>query len=47
MKVRLYNNAGTDFVNYEADTIEDIREQAKVRLTLPPWKDGWSEVLEK
>lgn len=45
MKVRLYNNDSTDSVDYEWDTIEEIREQAKERIKLPTWKNGWSEVI--
>ena len=45
MKIRLYNNDGSDFCDYEADTIEEIRELANGRITLPTWKDGHSEVL--
>lgn len=47
MKVRLYNNDETDFIDYEADTIEEIQEQAKSRLTLLSWKDGRSVKLEE
>ena len=45
MKLRLHNNDDTDFCDYEADTIEEIREQAKNRIALPTWSNGWSEVL--
>lgn len=46
MKVRIHNNDDTDYADYEADTIKEIREQAKVRITLPTWNEGYSEVLE-
>ncbi len=46
MKIRLWNNDSTDYCDYEG-TLEEIKEQAKARMTLPTWKDGWSETLEK
>ena len=46
MIVRLYNNNGSDYCDYEADTVEEIRELAKDRITLPDWKNGWSEVIK-
>lgn len=45
MKVRLWNNDSTDSVIYEAETIEEIREMAKERITLPTWNNGWSEQI--
>ena len=45
MKIRVWNNDSTDYCDYEG-TLEEIREQAKERITLPTWKDGWSEVVE-
>lgn len=47
MIVRIYNNDGTDYCDYEADTVEEIREMCKERISLPNWSKGWSEVLEK
>lgn len=47
MKIRLYDNDGSDFADYEADTIEEIREQVKNRITLSTWKNGHSEMLEE
>lgn len=46
MIVRVHNNDSSDYVDYEADTIEEIRELAKERITLSSWKNGWSEKLE-
>ena len=46
MKYRVFNDEGTDFVDFEGDTIEDIRHQASNRITLPTWKNGYSEKLE-
>ena len=47
MRIRLHNNDSTDSVDYEGETVEDIREQAKNRLKLPTWNAGWSEVIRK
>ena len=46
MKIRVYNNDGSDYVDYEG-TIEEIREDCAERITLPDWRDGHSEVLER
>ena len=46
MRYRIHNNDSTDFVEYEADTIEEIREMSKGRRSLPTWGDGWSERLD-
>ena len=46
MKIRLHNDDSTDHADYEG-TLEEIREQAKERIKLPTWSNGWSEVLEK
>ena len=47
MIIRIYNNDGTDYCDYEADTVEEIREMCKERISLPNWSNGWSKVLEK
>lgn len=47
MIVRLYNDYGTDFCDYEADTIEDIRDMCKDRIKLPTWSNGWSELIKE
>lgn len=47
MKIRLWNNEATDYVDYEADTIEEIRDQCAGRIKMESWKDGHSEVLAK
>ena len=47
MKVRLHNNDSTEFVDYEGETIEEIRTQSEYRISLPTWNNGWSEVLER
>lgn len=47
MIVRIHNSNDTDFIDYEADTIEEIREQAHNRIVLSSWASGWSEVLKK
>ena len=47
MKLRIHNNDGSDFADYEADTIDEIKEQCKYRISSDSWKNGWSEVLER
>ena len=44
MRIKLHNNDSTDAVVYEG-TLEEIREQAKERIGLNGWTDGWSEVI--
>lgn len=46
MKIRLYNNDSTDYVDYEG-TIDEIRKAANDTLKSPTWRDGWSKVLEE
>ena len=46
MTIRVWNNDSTDYCDYTADTIEEIREMAKARLSAPSWKDGWNEEIE-
>jgi hypothetical protein len=46
MIVRLWNNDSSDYVDLEAETIEEIRELAKERISLPDWSEGHSEVVE-
>lgn len=43
--VRIHNNDSTDEVDISGDTIEEIREKAKDRISLPTWDSGWSEVI--
>ena len=45
MRIRLHNNDSTDHVDYEGDTIEEIKEQCAERVKLPNWNKGWSEEL--
>lgn len=47
MIIRIYNDDSTDYVDYEADTLEEIRENCKKRITIPGWSNGHSEVLEE
>ena len=47
MVIRIYNNDSIDYVDYEAETIEEIREMCKERISLDSWKNGHSEILEK
>ena len=47
MKIRIYNNDSTDYIDYEAETIEEIREMCKERINIPSWKNGYSEVIEE
>ena len=44
MKIKLHNNNDSDSIIYSG-TLDDIREQAKERILLPNWKDGWSEEI--
>lgn len=46
MTIRVHNDDSTDYVDYEADTVEEIREMAKERITLAGWSNGWSEVID-
>jgi hypothetical protein len=46
MKVRIYNNDSSDYVDYEASTIEQILHMAQDRIKQPGWDRGHSEVLE-
>lgn len=46
MIIRLWNNDSTDYCDYEADTVEEIKELCKERIALPDWKNGWSERIE-
>lgn len=46
MRIRIHNNDDTDYVDFEADTVEEIREMCKERIALPDWRNGWSEVLD-
>ena len=43
MKMRLHNNDSTDYVDYEGETLEEIKKQAKDRIDSPGWRCGWSE----
>jgi hypothetical protein len=47
MIIRIHNNDSTDYVDYEADTIDEIKELCKERILLPTWDKGWSEVIEE
>ena len=46
MIIRIHNDDSTDCVDYEADTVEEIREMAADRIKLPGWTNGWSEIIE-
>ena len=45
MIIRIYNNDGSDYADYEG-TLEEIREECNSRIALDSWKNGHSEVLE-
>ena len=47
MTIRIYNDNGTDYADYEADTLEEIKELCKERINLSVWTNGHSEVLEE
>ena len=44
MEIKLHNNDDLDSIIYSG-TLEEIREQAKERILLSTWKDGWSEEI--
>ena len=46
MIYRIHNDDSTDHVDYEGDTIDDIKEQCKDHIKLPTWQRGWSEQIE-
>jgi len=47
MTIRVWNNDSSDYCDYEADTVEEIREQCAERISRPDWNDGWSEVISE
>lgn len=47
MIVRVHNNDDTDYCDYEAETIEEIRELAKNRIHSETWDKGWSERIDE
>ncbi len=47
MIIRIYNNDASDYCDYKADTVEEIRELCKGRIELSDWKNGHSEVIEE
>ena len=47
MTIRIYNDNGTDYADYEADTLEEIKSMCKERINLSGWTNGHSEVLEE
>ena len=47
MIIRIWNNDGDDYCDYEADTIEEIRDMCKDRINMSSWKNGYSEIIEE
>ena len=47
MIIRIYNDDASDFCDYEADTVKEIKELCKERIKLPTWKNGHSEIIEE
>ena len=47
MIIRIWNNDRDDYCDYEAETIEEIRDMCKDRIQLPTWKNGYSELIEE
>lgn len=45
MTFRIHNDDNTDYVDISGETVEEIREKAKERISLPGWTNGWSEEL--
>ena len=46
MIIRVHNNNDSDYIDYEAETIEEIREMAKQVISLVNWSNGWSEIIK-
>ena len=44
--IRIHNNDDSDYVDYEGESIEEIRNKAAERITYPTWDNGWSEVIK-
>ena len=47
MKIRVFDNEASDYCDYEADTVEEIKVLCKERIELPNWKNGHSEVISE
>ena len=47
MIIRIWNNDGNEYCDYEAETIEEIRDMCKERIQLPTWKNGYSKIIEE
>ena len=46
MTIRIHNNDSTDYADYTAETIEEIRKIVAERIKLPTWDKGWSEEIK-
>lgn len=40
MIIRIHNDDSTDYCDYEADTIDEIREMCSERISLIGWSNG-------
>ena len=47
MIIRIWNDDSTDYADYEADTVEEIKEMCKDRIECAGWTHGWSEIIEQ
>ena len=47
MTYRIHNDDDTDYCDYTADTIEEIKELCKDRIMSKGWSNGWSEKIEE
>ena len=47
MIIRIYNNDSSDYVDYEADTIEEIRDMCKDRINMQSWCNCHSEIIRE
>ena len=46
MIIRVYNNDGSDYCDYEG-TVEENNEMCAERIRLSSWCNGWSEILDE
>ena len=47
MTIRIHNNDNSDYCDYTADTIEEIRDLCADRIKSNEWNEGWSEIIDK
>ena len=47
MIIRIWNNDSTDYCDYEANTVEEIKKACAERIKLLDWSKGWSEIIKE